>query len=52
MSCKDCIYDRTRVFFSDRCFDCKGVGYIVYAFELKNGCKYFEHKDYPQKIEI
>lgn len=53
MSCKDCIWNKTRVFDKDSPrFFCKGVNSTAYPFEEVGYCPAFEHKDYPKKIEL
>jgi hypothetical protein len=54
MSCKECIWDKTREFVNENChlFYCKGVDNIAYPFEEVGYCPAFEHKDYPKKLEL
>lgn len=53
MSCKECIWNKTRVFDKDSPrFFCKGVNSTAYPFEETGCCPAFEHKDYPIEIEI
>ena len=52
MTCKDCIWDKTRVYVSPDIFYCKGVDDTTYDIGEIGFCPCFQHRDYPKKIEL
>lgn len=49
--CKDCVFEKTIKPIAMLAFRCKGTDKTRYV-DNSFPCEYFEHKDYPKKIEV
>lgn len=49
--CRDCVFEKTIKPIAMLAFKCKGSKEIRF-YDKSFPCEYFEHKDYPKKIEV